>query len=248
VTLAILAAMNPKTFGYRILIPCFASVAVTVGCSDQGTVKPDVPKESGPSATAPPLVSSRADGAGTLPPGHPPIDAAGAPPPGLPPVPEGAGTGDAALAWTAPAAWISERPQSPMRRAQYRVPGKAGDGECAVFYFGPGQGGDPMSNAERWADQFTLPDGSPARSTMAASEIEVGGLKVFIVDVAGTYNGGMTMTAQPATPKPGYRLLGAVAPGPDANWYFKLTGPDKTVVEQRDAFMSMVNSLRHGAS
>ena len=135
-----------------------------------------------------------------------------------------------------------------MRRAQYRVPGKAGDGECTVFYFGPGQGGDPMQNAERWAEQFTLADGTPARSTMKTSEVAVGGLKIFMVEVAGTYKGGMTMTAAPAVPKPGYRLLGAVAPGPDANWYFKLTGPDETVSEQRNAFTSMVKSSRHGAS
>ncbi len=144
--------------------------------------------------------------------------------------------------------WIVETPSSPMRRAQYKVPGPGGEGECAVFYFGPGQGGDPMSNAVRWADQFTLSDGSSAQSGMKTSEIDAGGLKVVLVEVAGTYKGGMTMTAAPAVPKPGYRLLGAVAPGPDANWYFKFTGPDSTVSAQRDAFLSMVRSLKHGAS
>jgi hypothetical protein len=105
-----------------------------------------------------------------------------------------------------------------------------------------------MANAERWADQFTLADGSSARSAMKTSEIESGGLKIFLVEVAGTYNGGMTMTAAPASPKPGYRLLGAVVPGPDANWYFKFTGPDATVSGARDAFLSMVKSTKHGAS
>jgi hypothetical protein len=103
-----------------------------------------------------------------------------------------------------------------------------------------------MANAQRWAGQFTLPDGSPAGSAMKTSEIEVGGLKVILVEVAGTYSGGMTMGSEPAQPKPGYRLLGAVAPGPDANWFFKFTGPDATVVEQRGAFESMVKSLKHG--
>lgn len=209
-----------------------ATLVAVAACSDQGAVKTDAPGPAvAPAATLPPLVSARSGG--TAP---------------LPAVPEGAGVGEAALAWTVPASWIEERPASPMRRAQYRVPGKAGDGECAVFYFGPGQGGDPMSNALRWADQFSLPDGSPARGTMKTSEIEAGGLKVLVVEVAGTYKGGMTMTAAPATPKPGYRLLGAVAPGPDANWFFKLTGPDATVNEQRGAFTSMVSSLTHGAS
>ena len=219
---------------------------VMAGCADQGAVKPETAKAVPADAKAPPLVSGRSDG--SLPPGHPPVGGTASTQGGLPPVPEGAGEGDAALAWTPPASWISEKPASPMRRAQYKVPGMAGDGECVVFYFGPGQGGDPMANAHRWSEQFTLADGKPAESAMKTSEIEVGGLKVFVVEVAGTYNGGMTMTAAPPTPKPGYRLLGAVAPGPDANWYFKLTGPDTTVTKQRDAFLAMVGSLKHGAS
>jgi hypothetical protein len=229
----------------RIVVAVTATLAAS--CSDQGAVKTEAPAPAA-TKTSPPPVSAHGDGAATLPPGHPPIDGTAAPAAGLPPVPEGAGTGDAALLWTVPTGWTVEKPASSMRRAQYRVPGEAGDGECVVFYFGPGQGGDPMSNAERWADQFTLPDGRPARSAMKTSTIDVGGREVFIVDVAGTYQGGMTMTAAPAVAKPGYRLLGAVAPGPDANWYFKFTGPERTVRDQRDAFTSMVRSMRHGAS
>jgi hypothetical protein len=239
--------MTNKSAAQSVLLVVAVTIGLTAACSDQGAVKTEAPKESATPAKAPPLMSGRADGA--LPPGHPPLDAAATPQTGgLPPVPEGAGTGEAALAWTSPSGWISEKPASAMRRAQYKVPGKAGDGECVVFYFGPGQGGDPMANAQRWAEMFTTADGSSAASTMKTSEIEVGGLKVFVVEVAGTYSGGMTMTAAKATPMPGYRLLGAVAPGPDANWYFKFTGPDATVNEQRDAFTSMVKSLKHGAS
>ena len=237
------------------IVPFVVAVALTAApaCSDQGAVKDDAPKPVAATTTAtptspPPPASGHGDSPGTLPAGHPPIDAGASAPPSLPPVPEGAGTGATALAWAVPPGWITEKPASPMRRAQYKVPGSAGDGECVVFYFGPGQGGDPMSNAVRWAEQFALADGSSAQSAMKTSEIVVGGLKVFLVEVAGTYNGGMTMTAAPAAPKPGYRLLGAVAPGPDANWYFKFTGPDATVNAQRGAFTSMVKSLKHGAS
>ena len=237
-----------KTLTPLVLSVFAVMFGLVAACSDQGAVKTEAPQPAAAKADAPPLISGRGDGARSLPPGHPAIDAGRTPPPGLPAVPEGAGTGDAALLWTVPAGWIAEKPASSMRRAQYKVPGKAGDGECAVFYFGPGQGGDPMSNALRWAEQFTLADGTPAQSTMKTSEVTVGGLKIFMVEVAGTYKGGMTMTAAPAVPKPGYRLLGAVAPGPDANWYFKFTGPDRTVSEQREAFTSMVRTLRHGAS
>jgi hypothetical protein len=216
----------------RILFVIALTTMALSACKDQGAPA----AHPAPSVPRPPLVSSREGSA------PPPIVLP------LPPVEKDAGTGDAALAWTAPSGWVEEPPSSPMRRAQYKVPGPRGDGECAVFYFGPGQGGDPMSNADRWADQFTLADGSPARSAMTTSELTVNGLKVVIVEVAGTYKGGMTMNAAPATPKAGYRLLGAVAPGPDANWFFKLTGPDNTVTAQHDAFVAMVRSLRAGAS
>lgn len=238
-----MAATHTKT------ILAVGVLALLAACSDQGAVKSEPLKAArAPAPSSPSLVSARSGEPGALPPGHPAIDAAVGAPSTLPPVPRGAGEGATGLAWRVPAGWMVETPSSPMRRAQYKVPGPGGEGECAVFYFGPGQGGDPMSNAVRWADQFTLSDGSSAQSGMKTSEIDAGGLKVVLVEVAGTYKGGMTMTAAPAVPKPGYRLLGAVAPGPDANWYFKFTGPDSTVSAQRDAFLSMVRSLKHGAS
>jgi hypothetical protein len=235
-----------KTFA-AVLAVTIAGVLVA-GCSDQGAVKPEAAKTepAKPVAAPPAAPAGQSQSAGA--PSVPLISSRGESVPMIPPVPEGAGVGATGLQWQAPAGWTEEAPSSPMRRAQYRVPGGAGDGECVVFYFGPGQGGDPMSNARRWADQFTTAAGEPVGDAMTTSTIDVGGLAVFVVEVAGTYKGGMTMTAAPAVPKPGYRLLGAVAPGPDANWYFKLTGPDKTVAGQKDAFLGMVRSLKHGAS
>jgi hypothetical protein len=48
------------------------------------------------------------------------------------------------------------------------------------------------------------------------------------------------------TEMPGYMLLGAIAPGPDANWFFKLTGPESSVRSQREAFEIVVRSIRTG--
>ena len=45
-----------------------------------------------------------------------------------------------------------------MRKASYEVPrakGDSEDGELAVFYFGPGQGGGIDANVERWIKQFS---------------------------------------------------------------------------------------------
>ena len=142
-----------------------------------------------------------------------------------------------------PAGWATETPSSEMRKAQYAIPAAAGDaegGQCAVFYFGPGQGGDIQSNVDRWATQFTGAGGHP---TPAITETMVGGRKVLKVTMEGTYNAS-TMTGGDAVPKPGTLLLGAIVEGPDSNWFFKCTGPAKTMQEHRKEFDALVESVR----
>ena len=163
-----------------------------------------------------------------LPAGHPPLE--GAPAPGM--------------TWEVPPAWVEVEPASSMRVAQYRIDGPAGPAECVVFYFGPNQGGGALANAERWAGQFTQPDGSPSRDRMIVTEIDAARGKAQIVEVTGTYDGGMTMTDQPATPRPGSMLLGGIVPGPDAPWFFKLTGPEDTVRAERERFLALLRSVR----
>jgi hypothetical protein len=134
-----------------------------------------------------------------------------------------------------------------MRKAQYRVTGDAGDAECIVFYFGPGQGGSALSNAQRWAQQFTLADGRPGKEGMQIENRTVGDIEVLVVSVSGTHQGGFRMQSTPEPPKAKQMLLGAVAKGPDANWFFKLTGPRATVEAQRSAFDALIASLMLGA-
>jgi hypothetical protein len=233
-----------------VLLGCLAAVA---GCGGPS-------HEAGPPAAQPPAAQPAPGGArtlpipggdaaqeGALPPGHPPIE----PDPGtagtIVPPPPGSGEGAQALLWEPPKSWISEPPASNLRKAQYRVPGPGGDGECVVFYFGPGQGGDPLSNAQRWASQFAPPDGVKPEDAVKTRTYAVGPVQVLEVETTGTYDGGQTMSAAPPKPQPGFMLLGAVAQGPDANWFFKFTGPEATVRSQRQAFEAMVRSLKTGA-
>lgn len=190
--------------------------------------------------------ASTGDASAQLPPGHPPIDSATPAAGPLPAVPPGSGTGSAGLVWQRPDGWTEEQPSSSMRRAQYRVPGPGGDGEAVVFYFGPGQGGDAVANAQRWANQFAQPDGRPSAEVMTTETITVGDIAVLMVEVTGTYSGGMAMGA-PVEPTPDAMLLGAIAQGADANWFFKLTGPRATIEGERDAFRGLIRSLRPGS-
>ena len=203
----------------------------------------------------PPLQSSRATEA-ELPAGHPPIEGGGGMPeatgmpPGHPPIGDAgslAGSrapgGGAGLTWTAPAAWVEEPPSNPMRMKQYRIRGPKGEAELVVNYFGKGQGGDLMSNAKRWAGQFKQPGGGSAQEALSTSTIQVGGMRVLVVETTGTYVP-MAMGGEAPGEKPNHMLLGAIAEGPDANWFFKMTGPIETVRAQRDAFLGMLKSLR----
>ena len=198
--------------------------------------------------TTPP-VDAPADGAEAA------ADRAQAAPPGTAPVevplvsPRGvAGSGGptagaAGLVWTSPPGWIAEPPANPMRVAQYRVPGSAGDAEMVVHYFGAGQGGDAAANAERWARQFQPPGGGDPVEAMSTEDLVVAGMRVLVVETAGAYSP-MSMTAEETAPRPDQRLCGAIVEGPDANWFFKLTGPSATVLAQREAFKEMLRSLR----
>ena len=152
-----------------------------------------------------------------------------------PPPARGAAAG---VRWKVPSRW-SEQPARQMRVATYTIPGAAGAeaGECAVFYFGPGQGGSIEANVERWSKQF---EGTPAAQRTSR---RVAGIEVTEVSLGGVYlaPGGPSMQSQGK--KPGYRLLGAIVGAPDGNVFFKLTGPEATVKAARADMQGLLDSI-----
>jgi hypothetical protein len=219
---------------HRALLAAATVIAVVSwlasGCA--GDSAPEGAAPPSPAPVRPARTLPLPGGAGALPEGHPPLD--GAEPTG----------GDLDVEWNVPETWIEVEPASSMRIAQYRIDGAAGPAECVVFYFGPSQGGGAMANAERWAGQFTQPDGSSSLDRMKVVDIEGARTAAQLVEVSGTYDGGMTMTAEPAKPHPGYMLLGGIVEGPDAPWFFKLTGPEATVRPERERMIGVLRSFR----
>jgi hypothetical protein len=149
-----------------------------------------------------------------------------------------AATPDPGLAWSAPSRW-QKQPDRAMRLATYAIPKTGGDSDdaaCAMYYFGPGQGGGVEANIERWVGEFE--NAMPARQT----DQNVGGLKVSRVEVSGTYlahGGNMEVQGK----KPGWKLLGAIVDGPMGAVFIKLTGPVKTVDAARKDFDAMIASM-----
>ncbi|MGH9932216.1 MAG: hypothetical protein ACREA9_23690 [Pyrinomonadaceae bacterium] len=145
-----------------------------------------------------------------------------------------------------PEGWTVGKATSEMRLAQYKLPKAEGDGEDALlvlFYFGPGQGGTPQANIERWVDMVKQPDGSASQDKARMETLTVNGLRVSTVDVMGNYSGGMSQDSAPKDAKAIYRLRGAVIETPKGSYFAKLTGPEKTVKRWEKAFDDYIKSF-----
>lgn len=133
-----------------------------------------------------------------------------------------------------------------MRAATYVVspaPGDSAPGECAVFFFGRGQGGGVDDNIERWRSQILGPDGRPAAAKIDKRQAR--GLTMTLVDSSGAYTGMGGPMAAAARAVPGYRLLGAVVEGPGGNNVFvKFTGPAKTIAANQAKFEQLLGSFQ----
>jgi hypothetical protein len=136
----------------------------------------------------------------------------------------------AGIHWSAPAPWKSEGTR-PMRAATYTV----GDAECAVYFFGAGQGGTVEANIDRWKSQFQP-------SNAKVTKVTIHGLNATRIDVSGAYSGMGGPMAQSA-PKPGYRLLGAIVEGPGGNIFVKFAGPEKTIAANQSKFEALMASF-----
>ena len=145
------------------------------------------------------------------------------------------------LKFTVPAGWIEEERTSSMRIAQYRLPKTESDTEDAslvLYYFG-GQGGSATANIERWIGQMKQAEGNSAKQ----ESLEVNGLKVTTVDVAGTYVAETAPGSGSFHNNPGYRLRAAVVETPNGPYFVKLVGPEKTVTRWNESFLSYVKSF-----
>ena len=157
----------------------------------------------------------------------------------------------ARIEWDVPGSWTAlDVPRAGPRKALYKVPRAANDKEDAevqVLSFGLGSKGDVDARFSEWFAQF---DGDVGAKATRAS-FEVRGMRVELVEVAGTYKIalGPPAGARKRSPvemvKDHYRLVGAAVKTPDrGNWFFRMVGPDETVQSARSAFRSMIESAR----
>jgi hypothetical protein len=154
--------------------------------------------------------------------------------------------GQSPLQYDAPDGWVERHPESPMRVIEFqlpRVPGDAEDAELVVFYFG-GSGGSVETNLDRWIGQMEQPDGRSSFEVASTIGFEANGLAVTVLDVAGTYVAPVSSASDTRFNKPRFRLLAAVVETSVGPYFFKLTGPNRTIARWDQPFGAFLRSVR----
>jgi hypothetical protein len=240
-----------------------ASLALGASCKKQppkGDLPPATDWQSGtapagsngPAATAPPNPHAGTDNphAGT---DNPHAGTAGDPHGGSVPAQTGPKTldklADGRLALgpfsvVPPSDWAPKPVTSSMRAADFVLPGKAGEAELIVYYFGDRGAGSIDDNVNRWLDQFQQPDGKSSRDVAKIEKTKFAGQDATFVSLTGRYvSQGMPGGGGPVD-KPDQALLAAIVGSPSGPYYFKLVGPKQTVDANARAFRTMLDSLK----
>jgi hypothetical protein len=224
-----------------------AVLGLVAGCSPAGNaIEQDLP----PAPSASPKEKPAGAPTGELPPGHPAIaPATQESKPGemetASPA-EGSHTitlGDK-LTMTAPDSWIIKRPANQIISQEFAVHAAKGDPRDGRMTVVLSTGGSVQANIDRWAGQFSQPDGSKTSDKMKVEKKATSaGQEVHLVDISGTYQESAGMM-QAATERPDYRMLAAIIPADGASFFIKFYGPKKTVAEHEKEFRAMLDGLK----
>jgi hypothetical protein len=139
--------------------------------------------------------------------------------------------------WTVPAGW-EEKPASGMRVASYAV--KRPDGRSAdisVVAMGGGAGGE-LDNVNRWRNQIGLDPATEADLAGLRSIIPAGNRQVVMYELDGK---------KPVLDdKYAARTLAAILPAGEMTVFFKITGENALVAEQKPQFLAWLKSVDTG--
>lgn len=149
----------------------------------------------------------------------------------------------AGLQFSIPPDWTPQQPSSPIRLAQFALPGNC---ELVITHFGAGQGGPARANIERWISQFSPDDDTSGTAAAQTTETVANGLRSSIVYVSGTYSPSMSMGSMPAAaPKPDWAMFGAIIEGgAEGSVFIKATGPRRALQPLRPSLESFIHGIK----
>ncbi len=155
--------------------------------------------------------------AGAMPAGHPDMGESAAPP---------------GIKYTLPPSW-QEAPPGQMRVASFRINGKDGkQAEVAVVPL-PGLMGRDLENVNRWRSSVGLGAVREEELSKLAQPVEVAGQSGQLYEQAGENPGSGEKT----------RILAAVSRQNNIAWFFKMSGDDALVAQQKPAFIEFLKSV-----
>ena len=152
-----------------------------------------------------------------MPPGHPDTSPGGAPP---------------ALKYKVPAGWQEVAPGE-MRAASFRVAGQNGKQADVSVIPLPGLAGGDLDNVNRWRGQVGLQGVSPEELAKLAQPVEIDHQSAQLYEQAGEIPGSGDKS----------RILAAITRRDGVAWFFKMTGNDQVVAEQKPAFVEFLQSV-----
>ena len=139
-----------------------------------------------------------------------------------------------------PDAWIRENPSNSMRLAQFNISDKSKRCELIVF---SGIGGSVDANLNRWLGQFLDSDKKRMTDYSTVRNEKIHELEITFAYTAGIYLKSGMGNRGPTVEKPNYGLLAAIVRATNETYYFKCTGPKKTLDNYINSFETFIRSL-----
>jgi hypothetical protein len=141
------------------------------------------------------------------------------------------------LSWTLPGGWEQQAPGE-MRAASFSIKGKDGkQADVSVIPLGGDAGGD-FANVNRWRGQVAQQPISPEELAKLAESVHVGSDPADLYDISG-----QNPSSGDAT-----RILATILHRDGTAWFFKMTGDDALVEQQKLAFIEFLKSVRFQAA
>jgi hypothetical protein len=125
-----------------------------------------------------------------------------------------------------------------MRAASFRVTGKDGKQADVSVVPLPGLAGSDLDNVNRWRGQVGQAAVSDAELVKVAQPVEISGQSANLYEQAGANPGSGEKT----------RILAAITRRDGVAWFFKMTGEDSLVVQQKPAFIEFLKSVSFPAA
>lgn len=139
------------------------------------------------------------------------------------------------LNFTTPNGW-QEKPATSMRVASFAISQNGQRADVSVIPLGGMAGGD-FANVNRWRGQVGLPPLADDDLAKTSQKVEVAGQPAELFDLAGTNEGGGGAA----------RILAVILHRDDTAWFFKVSGDDVLVENNKPAFIAFLKSVSFGA-